>query len=178
VSEDLKALIRTVPDFPRPGIQFRDITTLLKRPDGLRSVTDRLAAHCRGRPIDKVAAIESRGFMIGAPLALQLHAGFVPLRKKGKLPADNFGQDYTLEYGTDRLEMHRDGIERGERVAARRRPARDRRHGGGGARADRSRGRIRCRLRVRDRAARARRPRAARATRRRGLRLVRLLERS
>jgi adenine phosphoribosyltransferase len=113
---DLRTLIRTVPDFPRPGVQFRDITTLLKRPEGLRAVVERLAAHHRARPVDKVAAIESRGFMIGAPLALELRAGLVPVRKKGKLPAENFGQDYTLEYGTDRLEMHRDAIARGERV--------------------------------------------------------------
>jgi adenine phosphoribosyltransferase len=113
---DIRTLIRTVPDFPKPGIQFRDITTLLKRADGLRAVVDRLAAHYHGRPIDKVAAIESRGFMIGAPLAHVLGAGLVPIRKQGKLPAENFGQDYALEYGTDRLEMHRDGIDRDERV--------------------------------------------------------------
>ena len=113
---DIRTLIRTVADFPRPGVQFRDITTLLKRADGLRAVVDGLAAHYRGQPIDKVAAIESRGFMIGAPLALTLNAGLVPIRKKGKLPAENFGQDYELEYGTDRLEIHRDAIEPGERV--------------------------------------------------------------
>jgi adenine phosphoribosyltransferase len=113
---DLKSLIRTVPDFPRPGVQFRDITTLLKRADALRTVVELLAARYRDASIDKVAAIESRGFMIGAPVALELHAGLVPIRKKGKLPAENFGQDYALEYGTDRLEMHRDAIARGERV--------------------------------------------------------------
>jgi len=113
---DLKSLVRTVRDFPRPGVQFRDITTLLKRADALRAVVERLAAHYRDASIDKVAAIESRGFMIGAPVALELGAGLVPIRKKGKLPAENFGQDYALEYGTDRLEMHRDAIARGERV--------------------------------------------------------------
>ena len=113
---DLKSLIRTIPDFPRAGVQFRDITTLLKRADALRAVVERLAARYRGASIDKVAAIESRGFMIGAPVALELGAGLIPIRKKGKLPAENFGQDYALEYGSDRLEMHRDAIASGERV--------------------------------------------------------------
>ena len=113
---DLKALIRTVPGFPRPGVQFRDITTLLNAADGLRAVVERLAAAYRDDRVDKVAAIESRGFMIGAPVAYALHAGLVPIRKKGKLPAESFGEDYALEYGTDRLEMHRDAIAPGERV--------------------------------------------------------------
>jgi len=113
---DLKALIRTVPDFPRPGVMFRDITTLLKNPDALEAVIDGFASAYHGRPIDKIAAIESRGFIVGAALAYRMHAGFVPIRKGGKLPAENFGQDYALEYGTDRLEMHRDAIARGERV--------------------------------------------------------------
>jgi adenine phosphoribosyltransferase len=113
---DIKALIRTVADFPKPGVQFRDITTLLKHTDGLGAVIERLAAAYRGRPIDKIAAIESRGFIIGAALAYELKLGFVPIRKRGKLPAENFGQDYQLEYGSDRLEMHRDGVQAGEHV--------------------------------------------------------------
>ena len=113
---DIAALIRTVPDFPRPGVQFRDITTLLKHPDGFRAIVDRLAAPYRGQRIDKIAGIESRGFIIGAALAHELPVGFVPIRKAGKLPAENFGQDYELEYGNDRLEMHADAIQRGERV--------------------------------------------------------------
>lgn len=113
---DVASLIRTIPDFPKPGIVFRDITTLLKDPQGLHDVVERLAAGYAGRPIDKVAAIESRGFIVGAALAYRLHAGFVPIRKKGKLPAASFAEDYELEYGRDRLEMHRDAIGRGERV--------------------------------------------------------------
>jgi len=113
---DLKALIRTVPDFPRPGVMFRDITTLLKNPDALEAVIDGFASAYHGRPIDKIAAIESRGFIVGAALAYRMHAGFVPIRKGGKLPAENFGQDYELEYGVDRLEMHRDALRNGERV--------------------------------------------------------------
>ena len=113
---DIKALIRTVPDFPRPGVLFRDITTLLKQADAFRAVVEKLGAAYRGRPIDKIAAIESRGFIIGAALAYRLNVGFVPIRKRGKLPAENFGQDYQLEYGADRLELHTDGIERGEQV--------------------------------------------------------------
>ena len=100
---DLRALIRTVPDFPRPGVQFRDITTLLKDARGYRAVVDRLSAPWRGRRIDKVAGIESRGFIVGAAVAAELATGFVPIRKAGKLPAENFGQDYELEYGSDRL---------------------------------------------------------------------------
>lgn len=115
-SGDLRALIRTVPDFPRPGVQFRDITTLLKDARGYRAVVDRLSAPWRGRRIDKVAGIESRGFIVGAAVAAELATGFVPIRKAGKLPAENFGQDYELEYGSDRLEMHRDAIVRGEHV--------------------------------------------------------------
>lgn len=114
-SIDIKTLIRTVPDFPKPGIQFRDITTLLKNAHGFRSVIEQLAA-CVDQPFDKIAAIESRGLVIGAALAYRLQVGFVPIRKKGKLPAENFGQDYELEYGSDRLEMHADAIARGERV--------------------------------------------------------------
>jgi adenine phosphoribosyltransferase len=113
---DLESLIRTVADFPKPGVQFRDITTLLKDAAGFRAVVQRLAAAYRGMPIDKVAAIESRGFIVGAALAFALGVGFVPIRKPGKLPAENFGQDYQLEYGSDRLEIHRDGIAPGERI--------------------------------------------------------------
>lgn len=113
---DIKGMIRTVPDFPRPGVQFRDITTLLARADGFTEVTRRLVAAYRDQAVDKIAAIESRGFIIGAALAYGLGVGFVPIRKHGKLPAENFGRDYQLEYGADRLELHRDGIERGERV--------------------------------------------------------------
>jgi len=113
---DIKALIRTVPDFPRSGVQFRDITTLLKRAEGLSAVVERLGSAYREQRIDKIAGIESRGFIVGAALAYALGVGFVPIRKRGKLPAENFGQDYVLEYGNDRLEMHTDAIERGERV--------------------------------------------------------------
>lgn len=113
---DIRALIRTIPDFPRPGILFRDITTLLKEADGFRAVVETLEQAFRERRIDKVAAIESRGFIIGAAVAYALHAGFVPIRKQGKLPAENFGQDYALEYGADRLEVHVDAMQRGERV--------------------------------------------------------------
>jgi adenine phosphoribosyltransferase len=113
---DIRTLIRTVADFPRPGILFRDITTLLKRADGFRDVVEKLVAAFGDRKIDKVAAIESRGFIIGAAVAYALNAGFVPIRKRGRLPAENFGQDYALEYGTDRLEVHVDAVQRGERV--------------------------------------------------------------
>ncbi len=113
---DIKSLIRTVPDFPKPGILFRDITTLLKNPHGLRAIVTSIADMYRATGVEKVAGIESRGFIIGAAIAYELRAGFVPIRKGGKLPAENFGQDYELEYGADRLEMHRDAIDRGERV--------------------------------------------------------------
>ena len=113
---DIKAQIRTVPGFPKPGVLFRDITTLLKQADGFHAVVEKLGAAYCGRPIDKIAAIESRGFIIGAALAYKLNVGFVPIRKPGKLPAENFGHDYQLEYGSDRLEVHCDAIQRGERV--------------------------------------------------------------
>ena len=113
---DLRPLIRTVPDFPKPGVQFRDVTTLFKDPRGFRAVVERLAQPYAGRGVDKVAGIESRGFIVGAAVASELRAGFVPIRKAGKLPAENFGQDYELEYGTDRLEVHRDAFLPGERV--------------------------------------------------------------
>lgn len=113
---DLRALVRTVADFPKPGVQFRDITTLLKDAAGFRFVIERLAAAYRADGVEKVAAIESRGFIVGAALAYELQSGFVPIRKAGKLPAGNFGRDYQLEYGTSRVEMHRDAIQPGERV--------------------------------------------------------------
>ncbi|MBS1169980.1 MAG: adenine phosphoribosyltransferase [Burkholderiaceae bacterium] len=112
----LTSRIRTIPDHPKKGIMFRDITTLLKDPVGLRIAIDQLAARYKDMKIDKVAGIESRGFIIGAPLAYLLGVGFVPIRKKGKLPAETVGKDYELEYGVDRIEIHMDAITRGERV--------------------------------------------------------------
>ena len=113
---DISTLIRSVPDFPKPGVLFRDITTLLKEADGFHTVIEQFGTAYRDLQVDKVAAIESRGFIIGGAVAYKLKVGFVPIRKAGKLPAENFGQDYQLEYGTDRLELHRDGIQSTDRV--------------------------------------------------------------
>jgi adenine phosphoribosyltransferase len=112
----IKTLIRTIPHYPHQGIMFRDITTLLKDPIGLRSTIDQIAKRYKGQPISKVAGIESRGFIVGAPVAYLLGVGFVPIRKKGKLPAETIGHDYELEYGADRIEIHTDAISPGERV--------------------------------------------------------------
>jgi adenine phosphoribosyltransferase len=112
----IKTLIRTIPHYPHQGIMFRDITTLLKDPVGLRSTVDQIAKRYKGQAISKVVGIESRGFIIGAPVAYLLGIGFVPIRKKGKLPAETIGHDYELEYGADRIEIHTDAISPGERV--------------------------------------------------------------
>ncbi|MEX0601933.1 MAG: adenine phosphoribosyltransferase [Bacteroidota bacterium] len=113
---DLSSTIRNVPDFPRPGIVFRDITTLLKDPASMKSAVSLLTEHFRKHGIDKVAAIEARGFIFGALIARELNVGFVPLRKPGKLPAKTLREEYQLEYGTDALEVHVDAITPGERV--------------------------------------------------------------
>lgn len=112
----IKSRIRTVPHYPKHGVMFRDITTLLKDPVGFRVTINELVNRYTGVRIDKVAGIESRGFIIGAALAFQLGVGFVPIRKKGKLPAETVGHDYELEYGTDRIEMHVDSVARGEKI--------------------------------------------------------------
>jgi adenine phosphoribosyltransferase len=114
--DDLKRYIREVPDFPKPGILFYDITTLLKDPKALRMTVDRFVWLFSAKHVDRVVGIESRGFMFGPIVAYNLNAGFVPVRKPGKLPAATIDQAYDLEYGSDRVEMHRDGVERGERV--------------------------------------------------------------
>ena len=112
----LNQLIRSVPDFPKPGIVFRDITPLLADAAGLEEAVDRLAQPYRDRKIDCVAAIESRGFIFGAAVARQLKAGFIPIRKPGKLPASTAQATYELEYGTDTIEIHKDAIQPGQRV--------------------------------------------------------------
>ena len=112
----LKAAIRDVPDFPKPGIVFKDITTLLKEPALFRRTIDLLVVLCGDRPCDKVVAIESRGFILGGVLAERLGAGFVPVRKKGKLPAGTRRHTYDLEYGTDCVEIHEDALRAGERT--------------------------------------------------------------
>jgi adenine phosphoribosyltransferase len=114
--EDLRAKIREVPDFPKPGILFYDITTLLKEPAAFKAVIDRMAEQVRGSSVDLVVGMESRGFIFSAPLAYQLSAGFVPVRKLGKLPAETIEVEYALEYGTATLEIHRDAIQPGQRV--------------------------------------------------------------
>jgi len=112
----LKSLIRTIPDYPKPGIQFRDITTLLRDPFGFQKLVNDLSQLFTGKRIDAVAGIEARGFIIGGAVAHQLSAGFIPVRKGGKLPSETVGQDYELEYGTDRVEIHRDAVSRGQTV--------------------------------------------------------------
>ncbi len=115
-SPDLNQWIRDIPDFPKPGIQFKDITPLLSHPEAFGSVIDRLAAQCAGKSIGTIAAAEARGFIFGAPLALRLGAAFVPIRKPGKLPYATVATEYSLEYGTDRLEVHTDAFAPGDRV--------------------------------------------------------------
>ena len=112
----IKSRIRTIPHYPHKGIMFRDITTLLKDPVGLRATIQEIADRYRELKIDKVAGIESRGFIVGAPVAYQLNLGFIPIRKKGKLPAATIGRDYQLEYGSDRIEIHVDAVQPGDRV--------------------------------------------------------------
>ena len=112
----IKSHIRAIPDYPSKGVMFRDITTLLKDPEGLRISIAQFVERYAGMGITKVAGIEARGFMFGAVLAHELHAGFIPIRKKNKLPWTVIGHDYALEYGTDRIEMHIDAVEPGERV--------------------------------------------------------------
>ncbi|CBN53944.1 MULTISPECIES: adenine phosphoribosyltransferase [Kamptonema] len=113
---DLKSLIRDIPDFPKPGILFRDITTLLRDREGLRYTLDTLTEKCSGLSADYIVGMESRGFLFGVPLAYKLGIGFIPVRKRGKLPAEINFVEYELEYGTDRLEIHQDAIEPGSRV--------------------------------------------------------------
>jgi adenine phosphoribosyltransferase len=114
--EPLKELVRTVPDFPKPGILFYDITTLLKDPAGFAQLVDALAAYYIGKDIDLVLAIEARGFIFGPALAYRLNAGFVPVRKPKKLPGKTARVNYDLEYGTDSLEIHLDAVQPGQRV--------------------------------------------------------------
>ena len=113
---DLRAAIRTIPDYPKPGIMFRDITTLLGNARAFRRAVDELVQPWAGSKIDKVAGIEARGFILGGAVAHQISAGFVPIRKKGKLPHTTVRVAYSLEYGIDEMEMHEDAITRGERV--------------------------------------------------------------
>lgn len=114
--DDLKGFIREVPDFPKPGILFYDITTLLKDPLALRMTVDRFVWQFASKQVDKVVGMESRGFMFGPMVAYNLNAGFVPVRKPGKLPAKAISETYDLEYGQDTLQMHEDAIEPGDRV--------------------------------------------------------------
>ena len=112
----IKKLIRTIPDFPKPGIMFRDVTTLFQDPEGFRTVIEILRERYADQEIDAVVGVESRGFIVGAPLALALGCAFIPMRKPGKLPAATHSETYELEYGTDELHIHVDAIKPGERV--------------------------------------------------------------
>ena len=116
LENDLRSSIRTIPDYPKPGIMFRDITTLLGNARTFRRAVDELVQPWAGSKIDKVAGIEARGFILGGAVAHQISAGFVPIRKKGKLPHKRVSIAYSLEYGLDEMEMHEDGVEKGDRV--------------------------------------------------------------
>ncbi len=112
----IRSLIRTIPDYPKPGIQFRDITTLLQDAEGFRISVNRLTEPYLGERVDKVAGIEARGLILGGAVAIKLDAGFIPVRKKGKLPWQTIGESYDLEYGTDHIEIHADAVAAGERI--------------------------------------------------------------
>lgn len=112
----IKSYIRTIPNYPKSGIMFRDITTLIKDPKGFKLTIDEFMKRYKAIKIDKVVGIEARGFIIGAPIASQLQVGFIPIRKKGKLPAETLGLEYELEYGTDRIEIHADAISQNENI--------------------------------------------------------------
>ena len=114
--QDLKSLIRTIPDYPKAGIMFRDVTTLLGDANGFRAAIEQMTAPYRAAGVQGVAGIEARGFILGGAIADKLGCGFVPFRKKGKLPWKTIGQEYTLEYGVDIIEMHEDAIDKGERI--------------------------------------------------------------
>ena len=116
MSDVLKKHIRNIPDFPKQGILFRDITTLLKDKTAFKKAIDGLAKIVKGKKIDYVVAVESRGFIFGAALAYKLGAGFIPIRKKGKLPAETISASYALEYGTDSLEMHKDALKANSKI--------------------------------------------------------------
>ncbi len=116
VIANVKSTIRSVNDFPKPGIVFRDITTALKEPEVLREMIDYLCDQFKDVKIDYIAGIESRGFIFGMPMAYKLNAGFVPIRKPNKLPAETLSQEYSLEYGTDKIEIHTDAIKEGDNV--------------------------------------------------------------
>ena len=113
---DFSKVVRTIPDYPKKGIMFRDITTLLGNPQAFRRAVDELVQLYAGVRIDRVAGIEARGFIFGGAVAHQLSIGFVPVRKKGKLPWKTIGEDYELEYGTDRVEIHEDAVAKGEQI--------------------------------------------------------------
>ena len=113
---DIKSLIRDIPDFPKSGILFRDITTLLQDPEGLGYVIDKMAEKCDELSPDYILGMESRGFLFGVPVAYKLGVGFIPVRKPGKLPAEVYSAEYELEYGTDTLQMHRDAMAEGSKV--------------------------------------------------------------
>ena len=115
-SVDLKSHIRTIPDYPKPGILFRDVTTLLGHADAFRAAVDQLVAHHVSHTVDFVAGIEARGFILGGAVAHQLGKGFIPIRKPGKLPRETYSEDYELEYGVDSLEIHTDALLPGQRV--------------------------------------------------------------
>lgn len=112
----VEQFIRTIPDYPKKGIQFRDVSTLFQDPRGFRMAIDMLLHPYAGQPIDKVAALEARGFILGGAIAHQLSVGFVAIRKQGKLPGETMHEDYTLEYGEATMEMHTDALKEGERV--------------------------------------------------------------
>ncbi len=114
--EEMKSKIRAVPDFPKSGILFRDITTALKEPKALHTMVDWFCERFKNEKIEFIAGIESRGFILGMPIAYKLNAGFVPIRKPGKLPAAVYSESYELEYGTDALEIHKDALPKGARV--------------------------------------------------------------
>ncbi len=116
MAKQLTDFIRTIPDHPKKGIMFRDITTLLNDPEGLKMAVDQFVARYKGQKIDRIAAIESRGFVMGAPMAYLMGAGLVLIRKKGKLPGDVIAEDYDLEYGSNTIEVHTDAIKPGERI--------------------------------------------------------------